>query len=210
MDNQAKISAVDAALKLPTGKVFEQELGALIQDGESCVLVMLDVDNFMRVNSGFGREEGDRVLIEAGRQLASGLPEGASIYHYSGDSFAILFKDGREKEDAFLIVEKLRATLDITLPDGDKITITAGIASAPDDAGQPGELVRKAEGAMIRGKLGGHNKVCLAREEKMVVKTTHYSLDQLHRLTKLSKREGTSEAILLREALDGLLRKYDV
>jgi predicted DNA-binding protein len=32
----------------------------------------------------------------------------------------------------------------------------------------------------------------------------------LHRLTKLSKREGASEAILLREALEQLLRRYDV
>ena len=45
---------------------------------------------------------------------------------------------------------------------------------------------------------------------KMVPKTSHYTQDQLKRLNLLSKREGIGEAILLREAMDMLLKKYDV
>jgi predicted DNA-binding protein len=63
---------------------------------------------------------------------------------------------------------------------------------------------------MVRGKHGGRNRVNLAREEKMVTKTAHYTTEQLQRLTKLSKREGVGEAIILREALDAVLKKYDV
>lgn len=44
----------------------------------------------------------------------------------------------------------------------------------------------------------------------MIPKTSHYTNDQLKSLTKLSKREGVGEAILLREALDMLLKKYDI
>ena len=44
----------------------------------------------------------------------------------------------------------------------------------------------------------------------MVPKTSHYTSDQLKRLSKLSKREGIGEAVLLREALDMLLKRYDV
>ena len=54
------------------------------------------------------------------------------------------------------------------------------------------------------------NKVTMAREEKMIPKTSHYTQEQLQRLGKLSKLEGIGEAILLREALDMLLKKYDV
>ena len=53
-------------------------------------------------------------------------------------------------------------------------------------------------------------KRLLAKEEKMVPKTSHYTSDQLKRLSKLSKREGIGEAVLLREALDMLLKRYDV
>lgn len=201
---------VNLALKLPTAKAFESDLNELLSASEAVALAMIDMDNFMRVNTAFGHEQGDRVLIETGRYLAGGIPGGARLYRYGGDAFAILFTGGLEKEDVFLLMEKLRAEFNVILPDGDKMTITAGIASAPEDATQYGELVRKAEGAMTRGKRTGHNKVCLAREEKMVVKTTHYTSDQLHRLAKLSKREGANDAILLREALDALLKKYDV
>jgi hypothetical protein len=50
----------------------------------------------------------------------------------------------------------------------------------------------------------------MAREEKIVPKTSHYTQDQLQRLSRLSKREGVGEAILLREAMDMLLKKYDI
>ena len=93
-------------------------------------------------------------------------------------------------------------------PDGEEMTISVGIAAAFDDASRYQELMRKAESAMFRVKYAGRNKVALAREEKMVPKTSHYTADQLRRLTALSKREGVGEAILLREALDMLLKKY--
>ena len=44
----------------------------------------------------------------------------------------------------------------------------------------------------------------------MATKTTHYTLTQLERLSKLSKEENVGEAVLLREALDDLLIKYKV
>ncbi|MDD2648692.1 MAG: diguanylate cyclase [Eubacteriales bacterium] len=201
---------VNIALGMPKAKEFERDLTAMLVAEEGVVLVMQDCDCFIRVNDKFGREEGDRVLVETGKHVAASVPSDAKVYRYGGDAFAVIFPATYEKEDVFLLMEKLRASYDVTLPDGDKMTISIGISAAPEDASQYNELVRKAEGAMCRGKVAGRNKVCLAREEKMVVKTTHYTMDQLQRLTKLSRREGTSEAILLREALDGLLKKYDV
>jgi hypothetical protein len=43
----------------------------------------------------------------------------------------------------------------------------------------------------------------------MVTKTSHYTFEQLKRLSDLAKREGLGEAVLLREALDDILKKYD-
>jgi hypothetical protein len=69
--------------------------------------------------------------------------------------------------------------------------------------------MRKASEALYRAKVGGRNKVCLAREERMVTKTSHYAQGQLYGLSRLAKRKGVGEAVLLREALDDLLRKYN-
>ena len=83
------------------------------------------------------------------------------------------------------------------------------MATAFLDASRYAELVRKADGAVYRAKAQGGNRITMAKEEKMIPKTSHYTQDQLQRLSALSKREGIGEAILLREALDMLIRKYD-
>lgn len=208
--SEKKSNTVNETLQLPLADQCDQDLARLLDEDGKATLVMLDLDNFMQVNTRFGHEAGDQVLIRTGEYLRSALPEGASLYRYGGDQFAIVFGAAYEKEDVFLLMERIRAEYDCALPEGGKQKLSAGIASSPEDGEQPGELVRKADAAMVRAKLAGQNRVCLAREEKMVVKTVHYPQDMLHRLTKLSKREGASEAILLREALEQLLRKYDV
>lgn len=90
------------------------------------------------------------------------------------------------------------------------MTVTIGMSVAFEDANRVQELMRKAESAMFCAKYAGRNRVAMAKEEKMIPKTNHYTQDQLKRLNKLSKRKGVGEAILLREAIDMLLKKYDI
>lgn len=200
---------VNEALRFPLADAFERDIRALLDaESEFCV-AMIDLDHFDRVNKDFGRETGDRVLIDAGRYLRARLPEGAALYRYGGDEFAALFSGDTEKEDVLLLLEDARKGYDGALPDGTCLTLSVGIAAARDDAAGYRELVRKAEGALFRGKAMGRNRVCLAREEKMVTKTTHYTTEQLKRLTRVAEKEGVGEAALLREALDMLLKRYD-
>lgn len=208
-----KTNRVNEVLELPLGDAFQKDLTELMeQNGEAgvAVIAFVDLDRFLSVNERFGRAAGDEVLIQTGRYLGQALPQSAKLYRYGGDQFAVIFGDGEEREDVLLAMEALRRGYEVRQPDGSPLTISIGIASSPDDGERMQELVRKAEGAMFRAKANGHDRVCLAREEKMVTKTSHYTADQLQRLTKVAKREGLGEAILLREALDALLKKYDV
>ncbi len=88
-------------------------------------------------------------------------------------------------------------------------SVSAGLAACPDDDTEGKALLVKACEALYRAKVSGRNKVCLAREERMVTKTSHYTQGQLLGLRRLSEREGFGEAVLLREALNDLLRKYN-
>lgn len=204
-------NAVNNALCFPLGDAFEKAVTDFMEahpEGDAeLVIAVIDLDSFLHINQNFGVEAGDQMLIETGRQLAADLPENAVIHRIAGDEFGILFP-GMEKEQVFLLMEEKRRAFHVTAPDGEEMTISVGIAAAFDDASRYQELMRKAESAMFRAKYAGRNKVALAREEKMVPKTSHYTSDQLKRLSALSKREGIGEAILLREALDMLLKKY--
>lgn len=208
-DNKDK-NTVNEALKLPLADSFERDLTAILamEDEPCCVITLFDLDHFMRVNDQFGYEAGDSVLIETVRYIMDNLPDEGKLYRVAGDEFAILFRD-MEKESVFLLMEKIRSGYECRLPDGSQMSISIGVAAAFEDAVRYQELFRKAECAMFRAKLSGRNMVALAREDKMVPKTSHYTKEQLARLNRLSKDEGIGEAILLREALDMLLKKYD-
>ena len=212
---ERKVSAVNDALQFPTGDAFEEELNAILNSdveasGEIVSIALIDCDKFDHINKDFGIGEGDRVLIEAGKYIRDNLPEGAKVYRIGGDEFAILFRGIMEREEIFLYLNDLKNHYAVQTPDGQRQTITVGMATAFEDASRCVELIRKADGALFRAKVSGGNKVSMAKEEKMVPKTSHFTQDQLQRLAKLAKREGVGEAILLREGLDLLLKKYDI
>lgn len=166
MSEQKKHQAVNDALQFPLAAEFEKAIIDFMAAGEEgsepLVIAIIDLDSFMHINTDFGIEAGDRMLIDTGRFLAEGLPEGAAIYRVAGDEFGIVFK-GMEKEEVFLLMEKKRAAFSIKAPNGDAQTISIGIAAAFDDAQRYQELLRKAESAMYRAKYSGHNRVALAR-----------------------------------------------
>ena len=208
-------NAVNLALGFPNGDEFEKDLTEILdsdseEKGETVVIALLDFDHFLHINKDFGADEGDRVLIETGKYIKENVPKDSKVYRIGGDEFGIIFKGLTEREDIFLFLNDLKNNFNVKTPDGAAQTLTIGMATAFIDASRYAELVRKADGALYRAKVQGGNKIVMAREEKMVPKTSHFTQDQLQRLAKLSKREGIGEAILLREALDMLLKKYDV
>jgi diguanylate cyclase (GGDEF)-like protein len=212
---EKKQTAVNDALKFPTGNDFEEDLDGILSsdaeaNGEVVAIALIDCDKFMHINEDFGREAGDRFLVSAGEYIRDSLPEGAKVYRIGGDEFGIIFRGTTEREEIFLFLNEMKNNYSVTTPDGVRQTITVGMATAFEDASRCTELIRKADGALFRAKVAGGNKVAMAKEEKMVPKTSHFTQDQLQRLAKLSKREGVGEAILLREGLDLLLKKYDI
>ena len=212
---QKKQTAVDDALGFPDGNQFEAVLDELLKsdaeaNGEVIAIALIDLDSFDHINKDFGREEGDRMIIAAGRYIQETVPKEATVFRIGGDEFGLIFRGTMEREEIFLLLNDLKNNYPITAPDGVRQTLTIGMATAFEDASRCPELIRKADSALYRAKLSGRNRIAMAREEKMVPKTSHYTQDQLQRLAKLAKREGVGEAILLREAMDMLLKKYDI
>jgi diguanylate cyclase (GGDEF)-like protein len=197
-------------------QAFEEKFSTLLQtaaqDGEPISLAFLDIDYFMQINDNYGHATGDSVLKTLAKILVDQGGSEAIIARYGGDEFAILFRN-TVRESALLILERIRAAVEDRshfkgIQTG--VTITGGIASYPIDGGSESEILRMADQALYRAKSTGRNTIRLAYEEKMAPKTSHFTLTQLERLSNLAKKEGVGEAVLLREALDDLLIKYEV
>lgn len=190
--------------------VFNADFPIILNEAETknfdVTITMLDIDNFMHVNNDFGHKTGDDVLKEISNVL-TGIDKPHHIYR-RGDEFTLIFPN-TEKEQVFLIMEEARKRI-AAAPECSRTntTVSIGIATYPEDGTRDVDVIRKADGAMYRAKQAGRNRIALAKEEKLVTKTAHYTIDQLKQLEKLSNTTGVSEAALMREALDELLKKY--
>jgi diguanylate cyclase (GGDEF)-like protein len=214
---EQSLPSTDTLTGLPTRQQFEEIFAKTLSQAEekqTCLtLALLDIDNFLLINNQVGHLGGDIVL----KGIAGVLKQfGNAVLasRYGGDEFAILFPN-TEREQAFLKLEGVREEVDRTtsFKDGDTVitlhvTICAGVAAYPIDGSDASELMRKADGALFRAKTGGRNKILMSYDERMAPKTSHYTLTQLERLTALAREQGIGEAMLLREALDDLLVKY--
>lgn len=206
---------------LLTQKAFREALAAAVREARAqekeqpLAVGLIDIDSFLSINQTYGHAAGDNLLIAIAAILQEAIPAPGIVARYGGDEFAFLLP-GMEREGAFLLLEQVRAKVsqsEFKGAQGQVIrnpTISAGLAAFPVDGRTEIELLRKADQALYRAKVAGRNRVRLAYEEKMVPKTAHFTETQLERLSQLAKAHGTSDADLLREALDDLLTKYGV
>lgn len=214
----AALTERDALTGLPGYNSFLSDikvrLDRAVASNGNLSIVLVDIDQFGAVNEKYGSSAGDEIIAQLSEALVGVVSEQYSVYRYGGDAFMILFFD-MEKEQAFLKTEEGRKAFEgeheirSGNPTAVRITVSCGVASYPDDATSEPVLIRKCHEALYRAKVSGRNKVCIAREEKMVTKTVHYTQGQLEGLTRLAKREGINEASLLREGLDDLLHKHN-
>ncbi len=134
-------------------------------------LLMLDIDRFRDINAVYGPLAGDAVISTAGAAFG-GLLQGEEIAaRLSGDEFAF-FLPGGEAGRARELAEAIRAqaeSLYLEFRPGANaatervsITVSIGVALAPENAATPDELVAAADKALYRAKEGGRNRVALA------------------------------------------------
>jgi len=151
-------AASDPLTGLLNHRKFHEKVRALIdtaQAGSDDVgLIMLDVDNFKKVNDTLGHQKGDELLRNLASTIAS-IVQPENSYRYGGDEFAILLPgsgDGAASETA-------RRLLDSIQQNGEDITVSLGVATFPDMAGTAEELIYRADMAMNWAKSAGKNQI---------------------------------------------------
>jgi diguanylate cyclase (GGDEF)-like protein len=206
---------IDPLTGLMTRRIFGERYSKLFAkargEGKPLSLAIIDIDGLKGINDEYGHIVGDVALKMVADKIKELAGEGAITSRFGGDEFAILFPD-TEREQAFLTLERIRAEIEKQqVPRaGVEITVRGGLATYPVDGRSEREIMRKADQALYASLITGRNRICLARDERKVTKTTHYTPTQLERLEKLAIDIDVGEAELLREALDDLLSKYDV
>lgn len=137
--------------------------------GEKVSMAMMDVDRFKAYNDANGHVAGDIVLERMAGIIHEECREADIPARFGGEEFAVLFPRTNSSK-AIEIVDRLRKIIaaepfyhEKALPGG-QLTISAGIATYPDDAVDWFSLINNADKALYRAKQTGRNKVVHFRE----------------------------------------------
>jgi diguanylate cyclase (GGDEF)-like protein len=171
---------------------LQQVLGEALIEGDRAqqpvALLMLDIDNFKRVNDTHGHRQGDAVLTRVADALRSVSRPDDHAGRYGGEEMALVLPN-TTLEEAGAIAERVRTaieTLDVRLAGGDQLAVTAslGVAAFPSCAGDRGALIEAADAAMYEAKRSGKNRVVAAR----TVVTTGRFARSAHQATSNERR----------------------
>jgi diguanylate cyclase (GGDEF)-like protein len=127
----------------------------------SLSLIMIDIDFFKNYNDSFGHQTGDKLLGDISKLLQDHSRKIDYVCRYGGEEFSIILPQ-THKKDAYAIAERLREVIQnykFSYPDTpeQKITISLGLASYPEDAGDKAELLTLADKALFNSKKAGRN-----------------------------------------------------
>jgi diguanylate cyclase (GGDEF)-like protein/PAS domain S-box-containing protein len=160
------VSNYDSLTGLPNRNLFFQTLRdaiELAQDKHWRIAVLfITLDRFKIVNDSLGPALGDELLRQFSTRLVRGVRLRDTIGRLGGDEFALMLTMAREQseEDAVGVANEVREALRLPFDLGGQqaaLTASIGIAMYPDDARDPGTLVKYADVAMVRAKEAGRD-----------------------------------------------------
>jgi diguanylate cyclase (GGDEF)-like protein len=164
----SKLSVTDSLTKLANRRFFEnqldREIKRLSRSSEGLSMLVIDIDDFKKLNDSFGHAAGDEFL----RQIATILTEGVRatdlVARYGGEEFVVV-ATGTALEGAEILGEKLRTVVaeasfivDESMRPR-RATISVGVA---EYSGSQIDLFNSADAALYEAKAQGKNCVCTA------------------------------------------------
>lgn len=167
------LTSIDALTGLYNRQAYDRlvpiEMERATRSGTRLSLLVLDIDDFKRINDTIGHRKGDEGLVVVADLIRGNLRKIDLPFRYGGEEFAILLP-GTGEVEAIHTAERLRAVIsdyqEFLDDEGRPQRITASIGGAvfPDDARSEEELFRRADGALFVAKGKGKNRVEFYRE----------------------------------------------
>lgn len=123
----------------------------------SFTLLMLDMDDFKKINDEQGHIKGDEVLRKLARVLNESVRAIDWVCRYGGDEFAILLTE-TAPQNALEVAERLRIRVQQELG----LNMSLGLAGFPLHGQDPGQVIESADRALYTAKTRGRKQTCVA------------------------------------------------
>jgi diguanylate cyclase (GGDEF)-like protein len=143
---------------------LQQELNRARRHNLNVSVAMIDIDYFKHYNDHHGHPAGDMVLKDIARLLKDNIRNIDTAARYGGEEFALVLIE-TNKKSAKIVAEKIRKLVEDhsfpyeeNQPNG-KLTISAGVATFPEDGEELDTLIKVADKRLYLAKQAGRNVI---------------------------------------------------
>ena len=124
-------------------------------------LLLVDIDNFKRINDSLGHQTGDKLLVSLARRLRNSLSPSGSLARFASNEFAVLLDDTDLEAGQQIAIQVLKTLDKPMFVDNQLINVTGsvGLACAPVHGRDPQTLMKNAGLALHKAKANGKHQV---------------------------------------------------
>jgi len=167
MHTMENLAMTDSLTGLHNARFFDPlldvELEAAARTGDPVAVLMLDLDNFKKLNDTHGHAAGDEALRSFARAVRANLRTSDVAARYGGEEFVVMLR-ASDAAEAEHVAEKLRAAVAATPVELAparhlSISVSIGVATTTHAGYERATLLRLADRALYRAKQGGRNRV---------------------------------------------------
>lgn len=166
-----QLSRVDGLTELYNHKFFHELLRAEIARSDrykyNFSLLMIDIDDFKRINDNYGHQAGDTILKELASMFKSLVRKSDPVVRYGGEEFAIILSQTAKEHGRIFadrIVNGVATSKIKDIPPSETLTISIGLAGYPDNASSREALIKRADEALYKAKSMGKNTLCVCED----------------------------------------------
>jgi diguanylate cyclase (GGDEF)-like protein len=167
------ITSVDALTQIYNRHFYDTQVSVEIEramrSGNEVSMLVIDLDDFKRVNDELGHKKGDEALRSVAELIRKNLRKVDLPFRYGGEEFVVLLPGTSEFESVHT-AERLRRVIAEYAGFVDlrgrvrRITVSVGVSVFPVTAASADELFEQADAAMYRAKQLGKNRVVLYKQ----------------------------------------------
>jgi diguanylate cyclase (GGDEF)-like protein/PAS domain S-box-containing protein len=161
-DYIAHLAQHDALTGLPTRTLLHDRLQMAMERSRRIktpmALLMIDLDNFKRVNDIHGHSAGDELLVAVAKRLEHAVRKADTVARMGGDEFVVLLEDLKSKSHAERVAQKLIDALSAPVRAGGELlplSASIGVCLFPDGGDDAETLLKNADVAMYYAKSEG-------------------------------------------------------
>ena len=163
-----EISSVDFLTNIPNRRYFfevgNKSFHLAKREKHPLSIICIDIDHFKSINDNYGHNIGDEILKLVSSKMNKLIRKSDILARTGGEEFTILLNN-TDKENAFILAEKLRTTIENSCYRDKEfeiqVTISLGISELQNDDEELDSIISRADKALYRAKNESRNKTVI-------------------------------------------------